>query len=440
MNWLHLQARLSAIARSRMRTQMLKLGIVGIGGYAGNICDAVMGAVRDGDPVELVATCDPRPQDQPSRRDRLIASGVPVLTEYDRLLSLDIDAVWLPIPIDLHRSFTLRALAAGKAVLVEKPAAGSVEEVDDMIAARDQSGLPVAVGFQNLFEPNAWTVKEHILGGFIGDVRSASIIGCWPRSEAYYTRATWAGRALRNETWVLDSPLSNALAHFANLALFLLGDDLASSALPAYLEAELLRAYAIEMFDTCSIRVAIPSGVPLTIGMTHACRETIEPIVTIQGTRGSVRYLHEGGRFEILDHRGRIVASLKNETNTARQTVLEFAALVAGQPNAKVASLENARNHTLLVNAVSQAATISDIPSHLVRPLPHVDGTMIRAIVGIEDLLSNCVGQGCLLSELPSIPFGARTGACEIGEDFVFEGPAEAERRRKELPLEKLPA
>src|SRR5687767_14536241 len=102
---------------------MLKLGVVGIGGYASHVWKGALDAMGSAEPIKLVATCDPRADAQPHFRDALLGRGIPVLERFDDLLKMDIDAVWLPIPIDLHRAYTERALAAGKAVVVEKPAA-----------------------------------------------------------------------------------------------------------------------------------------------------------------------------------------------------------------------------------------------------------------------------------------------------------------------------
>ena len=407
---------------------MLSIGIVGMGGYAGHVCDGVMKDIGRLSGVRLVAACDPRPHDHPQRLQRLQQHGATVMSRFEDLLAADVDAVWLPLPIGLHRSFTEKALSAGKAVLVEKPAAGTVDDVDAMIAARDRAGRPVAVGFQNLFDPNAWLTKRHVLGGGIGAVRSASVIGCWPRPEAYYARAAWAGRASHDGTWVLDSPISNALAHFANLALFLLGSATDASAVPALVEAELFRVNPIEMFDTCCVRTTLASGVPLTIGMTHACRDTIEPIVTLTGTGGSVRYVHAASRFEWLDDRGRLVRVLQSNGHTMGETLAGFVKLLRGEAGAPVASLENARSHTLLVNAVSEAATIIDAPAESVRIVAQT-GTVTRVIDGIEPLLDRCATEGSLISELPAGPLEPKTGRYEIGDYRHFAGPRHGPRR-----------
>lgn len=404
---------------------MLKIGVVGIGGYAGNACEGVLDAVRCGDELRFVAACEPRPETQPKRRDQLIAAGIPIVQRLDELLMLDLDAVWLPIPIPLHRPFTEQSLAAGKAVLVEKPAAGSIDDVDAMIRARDRSGLPVAIGFQTLFDPNAWRAKELVLDGAIGEVRSASVLGCWPRSESYYARASWAGRIRQGDAWVLDSPLSNALAHYANLALFLMGDAPSASAAPVAVEAELYRAYAIEMFETCTVRAELPRHRSLTIALTHACRQSIEPTVTLHGSRGNLQFSHARNRYELTERDGRVIDSFGAAPGAAhmRQTLTQFARLVKRDADARYASLENARCHTLLVNAVSEAAEIFDVPEGLVDLLGAREGSTTRAIRGIESLLETSAASARLLSELPQSPLHGKPGRLDLHDYRHFAGP-----------------
>ena len=85
----------------------------------------------------------------------LKALGVQTARTFEQLLELDIDAVWLPLPIDLHRPFTETALAAGKAVMCEKPAAGSVDDVDAMIAARIARGCRCSSVFRTSINPRS---------------------------------------------------------------------------------------------------------------------------------------------------------------------------------------------------------------------------------------------------------------------------------------------
>ena len=71
--------------------------------------------------------------------------GLKIHATYEALLAdPTIDAVYIPLPNHLHVEWTLKALAAGKHVLTEKPIALQASEIDQIIAARDASGLLAA--------------------------------------------------------------------------------------------------------------------------------------------------------------------------------------------------------------------------------------------------------------------------------------------------------
>ena len=124
--------------------QPLRLGFVGLGGYASPMLDTLLGGIQRGVfPIELHSVCDPEPFRYPQRMDSLRSAGVTVHLSYQTLLLDDIDAVYLPVPIHLHTPFTLAALAAGKAVLCEKPIAGTLDEIDQLQAAEAKYKKPV---------------------------------------------------------------------------------------------------------------------------------------------------------------------------------------------------------------------------------------------------------------------------------------------------------
>jgi predicted dehydrogenase len=101
-----------------------------------------------------------------------LAPGLQVYPGYDALLADPaIDAVYIPLPNHLHVDWTLKAIAAGKHVLVEKPLAMSAAGLDPVIAARDQSGLVVAEAFMPVHHPMHIRARELVQGGAIGELR-----------------------------------------------------------------------------------------------------------------------------------------------------------------------------------------------------------------------------------------------------------------------------
>jgi xylose dehydrogenase (NAD/NADP) len=82
-----------------------------------------------------------------------------------------IDVVYNSLPNSLHTEWTVKALKAGKHVLCEKPLATSLEEVDQMISAAQETGMHLAEAFMYRHHPQTIKVKELVDAGILGEVR-----------------------------------------------------------------------------------------------------------------------------------------------------------------------------------------------------------------------------------------------------------------------------
>lgn len=88
---------------------------------------------------------------------------------YDALLAdPGIDAVYVPLPNHLHVEWTLKAIQAGKHVLTEKPIALQATRIDDLIAARDASGLQVSEAYMIVHHPQWQRARALYREGAIG--------------------------------------------------------------------------------------------------------------------------------------------------------------------------------------------------------------------------------------------------------------------------------
>ncbi|SDX95313.1 Gfo/Idh/MocA family protein [Citreimonas salinaria] len=98
-----------------------------------------------------------------------MAPGLRVHDSYDALLAdPEIDAIYIPLPNHMHVDWTLRALDAGKHVLVEKPLGLCVADYDKVIAARDRSGLTVVEAFMIPHHPQWQKARDLYRDGAIG--------------------------------------------------------------------------------------------------------------------------------------------------------------------------------------------------------------------------------------------------------------------------------
>jgi len=117
---------------------------------------------------------------------RAMEPALQVYTEYDALLGDPrIDAVYIPLPNHLHVAWTQKALAAGKHVLCEKPVAMAAEEIDGLIAARDDGRAFATEAYMIVHHPQWQRAKERYLAGDIGALVHVDGIFCYDnRAEA----------------------------------------------------------------------------------------------------------------------------------------------------------------------------------------------------------------------------------------------------------------
>ncbi len=92
---------------------------------------------------------------------------------YEELLAdPDIDAVYIPLPNHLHKEWTLKAAAAGKHILCEKPIALDEVEAAEMVGACQQAGVILSEAYMYRHQLRYSAIQQRIANGDIGDVRA----------------------------------------------------------------------------------------------------------------------------------------------------------------------------------------------------------------------------------------------------------------------------
>jgi predicted dehydrogenase len=144
-----------------------RLGIIG----AGNVADChAQGAAAAG--VEVAAVYDVDKQRAEAMAQRF--DGCRACASLEQLLAMDdLPAVVAAVPNDLHKDTAIAVLRAGKDLLLEKPMAMTVAECDQIIAARDEAGRALQMGFVSRGAPVAVAVQRFIAEGRLGRIHHA---------------------------------------------------------------------------------------------------------------------------------------------------------------------------------------------------------------------------------------------------------------------------
>ena len=145
---------------------MLKIAQIGVGYWGPNLLRNLV--ANKGCTVPLVVEISRQRQDYVKG----FYPAIQVTDDVDQVFQdTEIDGVIIATPVATHFDLAIRALKAGKHILVEKPLATSVAEVEQIGKLASQKDLVAMVGHTFLFNAAVRYVKELIDSGEIGDIR-----------------------------------------------------------------------------------------------------------------------------------------------------------------------------------------------------------------------------------------------------------------------------
>ena len=141
-------------------------------------------------------------------------AGYPVETDiHNALKKHNIDAVVVANPTSLHLDVAIPAAEAGCHILLEKPVSHSLDGLDSLQKAADQSGSKILVGFQFRYHPTLNKARELIRSGALGQVLTVhahwgEYLPNWhpweDYSQSYAARADLGGGVIGTLTHPLD--------------------------------------------------------------------------------------------------------------------------------------------------------------------------------------------------------------------------------------------
>jgi UDP-N-acetyl-2-amino-2-deoxyglucuronate dehydrogenase len=246
-------------------------GIVGAGVISSKHADAI--ASLPG--ARLIAVTDVAPERAKSLAARHDCAAEPDL---DTLLAReDVDVVSVCVPSGLHAEVGIRAAAAGKHLVVEKPIDVSLEAADRLISAARAAGVVMTVISQHRFDKGPIELRRLLDDGQLGRLVLGEASTKWYRTQGYYDSAAWRG------TWALDGgSLMNQGIHYLDLLLWTMGPVAEVTALFS------TQTHQIEVEDAALAVLRFSSGAVGTVVASTAVFPGFAQRLEISGTAGTV--------------------------------------------------------------------------------------------------------------------------------------------------------
>lgn len=225
--------------------------------------------------AELVAVCDIN--EKRLEKAAALYKGITLYHDFEDLLKDDrIDIISICLPSAMHADFAVRAMEAGKHILVEKPLDITYERAMMIEEARKRTGKTVGVVFQNRYNLNMYPIKKAVEDGRLGQLVLGTFAVKWYREQSYYNN--WHG------TWDMDGggSLMNQAIHTVDLMCWLMGEPVSvTSTMGIY-------NHDIETEDLTASLVKFKSGATATFVSTTCAYPGISTEIMLYGTNGTI--------------------------------------------------------------------------------------------------------------------------------------------------------
>ncbi len=236
-----------------------------------------------------------------------------------------IDAVFILTNMETHCEYTLKAAQAGKHILVEKPAASTIAELDQMHAAVLQAGVKCMPVHNYIYEPGIMRAKKMIETGKLGQVVQFYMM--YNIHHADEIRARYPG------------VIRQILTHHSYTLLYLAGAPKMVSCFRHTVNASLAPQENVAMAN-----VHMQSGALGHLSASFANDDHAgDPwtcMIKVIGTKGSTRYSYRD--FVINDRNGAHSQTYQNYSESIKNTAMHFIDKVVRNNEKPLSTLEDA--------------------------------------------------------------------------------------------------
>ncbi|TRZ38971.1 gfo/Idh/MocA family oxidoreductase [Niallia circulans] len=164
-----------------------KVGIVG----CGNIFPMHAQSIITREDAKLVAVCD-------VKKDRADAKAAiyncASYTDYEEMFNSEqLDVIHICLPHHLHAPVAIAAAKRKIHVLTEKPMSIAFDDAREMVETAKENDTTLGVIFQNRYNPGSQLIKNMLVNGELGAIKSGKLSVTWDRSDEYYLKSDWKG-------------------------------------------------------------------------------------------------------------------------------------------------------------------------------------------------------------------------------------------------------
>jgi predicted dehydrogenase len=144
---------------------IMNIGIIGLGYWGPNIVRNALAV----DSIDRVVACDI--DEAQLAKIKAKHPEAEISNSVDGLLADDsIDGVVVVLPVDLHYPIAMKAIAAGKHVVLEKPFTSTVAQGEEILEAADKKGVITMVDHTFLYTGAVRQIKTLVNNGTLGDI------------------------------------------------------------------------------------------------------------------------------------------------------------------------------------------------------------------------------------------------------------------------------
>lgn len=341
----------------------IRLGIIGAGNI-GNVHMEVFSKLPND--VELTGVTDvylPLAESRAKHHN----IGKVYATSDELLADPNIDAVVIAVSNEWHAPLAVKALKAGKHIMLEKPMAIHLEAAKEIVQAQKETGKIVMIPHQLRWESVAMQVKEQAQKGSLGSIYHAK--AGWVRRKGIPGWGTWFTQMSKSG----GGPLIDLGVHMLDLSLYLMGNPRPVSVFGStYAEfgprkrgigtwgkPDWNGVYDVEDLATALIKLDNGATLQLDVSWAALIETDNQPYVHLLGSEGGASLRGSKGKLmsEVFDREANIELEVPQSDEGSRVRMSRHFVDCIRTGNRPITSVMTGYTNNLILDAIYKSSS-----------------------------------------------------------------------------------